>query len=274
MYPFKAKIGNDFNAAAHVPGNNFFYKLQYMFDDMTARQVKHAFKKLLLPLPEDVSEFRAGGAGMGIIIPLNGTGMVLRIEYADSASKMNGGDRIDDSPYITRPILSVDAGLAVIELCPAVRLEKDDDAIEDLKRDLISFSIEFWDDKISNRGRVPVSTPEFPDGIPVVIDRLAVRKFKNSIAPVRMALEESRAAAALAAQDALYAPLAEAVAAGWDDPKKMKAFWRLCRRFLAEGKLVEGWREKWAAGIHRDVSRTHDCAEAYALRLRAAKVTR
>ncbi|MCE9506992.1 MAG: hypothetical protein K8R48_01575 [Alphaproteobacteria bacterium] len=241
-------ILKDFNgeAGGQEEGTAFLVYLRQTFDQNTAQKVAESFQKLGLPLPQDEKEFLMGTEG-GLVF-LNRYGMVIRIENSDSARSPFKADRINDSPWILQPLASIDAGKAIIELCPGCHFNDNSGDTAYLHDALLKEGHAFWDGGLDNVGLLPVKTPRFPEGIPIVIDRLAVRKLTESIDGVRLALlnieindDEIREAAE--AQERLYAPLRRAFDEGWLDKGKMPRFWALCRECVQEGKLVAGWNE-------------------------------
>jgi hypothetical protein len=256
-------ILKDFNSefGGQGEGTAFLAYLRETFDQATAQKVVESFQKLDLPLPQDEKEFLMGTEG-GLVF-LNRYGMVIRIENANSPQSLFKADRINDSPWILQPLATIDAGKAVIELCPGCHFGNDDADVSYLYEALLKQGTAFWDYGLPNVGRLPFKTPQFPEGVPVVIDRLAVRKLSDSVKPVQQALmnvndDELREAAE--AQERLYAPLRLAFDEGWADSGKMPQFWSLCREGVQEGKLVAGWNE--GAGFRGGSFKTDAAIEA------------
>lgn len=223
-------------------------------DDGTRREIDKILSALNLPLPRDKSALRASE---GRLLFLNDYGIVIRMETK------RGVDRFDNHPWVLQPLKSFDAGDMVVEICPGCRPAKIgmvyivDRAIE------ASGGANFWDTQELNTGILPVRTPAFPDGIPVVIDRPAVSALTESVLDVKKALGEMSVEED--PQPVVYARLRQALdaafAQGVDNPDKEKVrdFWRLCREEVRNGVLVAGWKEK---------SRTYTAYKA-----RAARVT-
>jgi hypothetical protein len=239
-------ISKDFNSEVAGQGMKtpFYAYLAEIFDTETALKVAGVFQKLGLPVPQDEKEFLMGTEG-GLVF-LNRYGMVIRIENANSARSPFKADRINDSPWILQPLASLDAGKAVIELCPGCHSSDDDADVSYLYEALLKQGTAFWDSGLPNVGRLPFKTPQFPEGVPVVIDRLSVRKLSDSVKPVQQALmnvNDDEVREATEAQERLYAPLRLAFDEGWTDSAKMPQFWAFCQQCVQEGKLVAGWNE-------------------------------
>jgi hypothetical protein len=233
---------SEFNRGAvdKLPETDFCVFLTKKFDRATAVKVIDSFKKMNLPPPQDGKEFLVGAEGC--LLFLNKYGLVMRIEISDSEDSKLGADRINDSGWIIRPLASLDAGKAIIELIPGSLFEKDEKMKWFLQEQLQNQNINFWDNFTDNIGRLPIRTPLFPEGVPVVIDRLAATRLFRNAEPVREALK-AYAQEAMKAQEKLYAPLRRAFDKAWPDARKMKKFWALCERGVQEGRLVAGWNE-------------------------------
>lgn len=226
-----------------LPKTAFVNVLQSRFDDTTARRVLTAFNCMGIDPPHDEEEFLSGT--VGLILFLNPYGLVLRIEHTKLDEENSGvyvPNRINNSGYILHPLATIGAGDATIEVCPGCHLENKMDNVTKLYELLHLQRIDYWDLNLPNNGRLPVKTPSFPEGVPIVIDRLAVRKLSLETLKVSEALRVA-ADEALEAQRALYAPLKTAWKEGWPQKEKMGAFWQLCRDYVAEGKLVVGWKD-------------------------------
>lgn len=253
------------DAAAPEAGKAFVSVLTSKFggDEATVNGVLDVMNKLGLPLPENHYEFLTGTEGA--LLFLTQYGVVLRIERHEHSGDDDyfglyeasdfSFDRVDSSPWVLKPIATLTAGKAVIEICPGCRPESDINASRDLKGKLRDEGIYFWDEGVRNIGRLPVKTPSFPKGVPVVVDRLAVRNLTGDIHPVAKALndvmgitrrEEEKRREAAAAEEKLYGPLRKCFAAVETGEKTMKDFWRLCEDYARQGKLVAGWDQNSA----------------------------
>jgi hypothetical protein len=207
----------------------------------------------------------------GGLVLLERYGLVLRIERKELLEHYGAAD--SGSPWIMKPLASIDVGNAVIRLCPgcAVANEKDEKQRFFLKNRLRQQGIYFWDAQSSNYGSMPIRTPSFPDGIPVVIDRGAVKKLTDDIEPVKTALEHEAAEAT----EGFYGPLRQAFEDAWPDQSgpsnavKMKQFWDLCADYKRDGKLVAGWREEGHAFSKTEMAA--QSASAYEARLKSTE---
>jgi hypothetical protein len=265
-------LSKDFNDMANkdVPKTPFVAYLKSRFDDKTAEKVLEVFEKMGLPPPQLAEEFLPGTEGC--LLFLSPYGLVMRIENREFEDGAWVPDRINNSGLVLNPVATIGAGEAIIELCPGCHLEKDYSNSERLRDRLRHENIDFWDLIEYNSGRLPVKTPSFPEGVPVVIDRLAVRKLSDSIKDVSQALKQA-AQEAREAQKALYGPLKSAFRDAWPDAEKLKTFWDMCRRYVREGKLIAGWNEaKEEAILYGGVCkpfRARKAAELYSERLKA-----
>jgi hypothetical protein len=220
---------------------DFFRCLSAKFDRQTAVEAIGYFRKVGLPPPKDSIEFLRGETG--VLAFLNEYGLVIRIEASCTKWQTEYPDRIDDNPWIIKPLASIDAGEAVIEICPGIHQSESKEQNEELRALLDEQNIYFWDYKFSNIGRQPIKTVRFPEGVPVVVDRLATRRLTEGLKPISDALQVLKDEVA-EEQRKFYEPLRHAFTEGWTNPKKMGQFWALCRNYVQEGKLVAGWNER------------------------------
>ena len=254
-------------AADELPETDFCAFLTGKFGRETAVKIVESFQKLNLPAPQNKEEFLVGTEGC--LVLLNRYGLVMRIEIADLEESDWPAERINDSGWIVQPVASFDAGKATIEICPGLDFERDKQQRWFLQEQLQNESINFWDSEgVDNIGRLPVKTPRFPEGVPVVIDRLAVVRLSRSIEPVREELKV-HAREAAEAQKNLYAPLRRAFAAAWEGTGKMESFWSLCQFYVGENKLVAGWNEAKDGDSHKSLAAAK-AAKIYAARLQPA----
>lgn len=229
-----------------LPSTVFCNRAKAMFGLKTAKNIIKIFDRFDHPLPETPNQFLKGTEGM--VIPLNEYGMVIKIEYKDTKSEHAKtkfkSDRVNNSPWVLKPVGAINAGEAIVELCPGCKLNTSRKALEFLTYKLKKENIEFWDNKNrANVGIVPVSTEHFPHGIPLVIDRLGVERLSETPNFIFDALR----AEAETAQEKLYSPLAEKFQEAWDEPDSFHEFWDMCKTYKAEGKLIDGWNNKETA---------------------------
>lgn len=232
-----------FNGTASPPPTPFKDYLRKYFDAATEKAVAQAFKNMGLPLPKDSNEFMKGTEGA--LVFLNPYGVVIRIEKKKTSCDL--WQRFDDNPLILQPLASLEAGQAVIEVCPGVAFTPEKEKSFYLYCQLRSEGIDFWDEGAQNVGLVPLALPQFPGGIPIVVDRLAVGSLPPNLPPspssVTLSSQEDLAAAQ-EAEEALYGPLRDAFAEGLKTPAKMKGFWQMCADYVAKGKMIAGWNDE------------------------------
>jgi hypothetical protein len=224
-----AGLESEFSKTANgLPQTDFAQYLQETFDVDTAREVLKIFEQIELPAPERTIEFISGREGG--LVPLNDYGVSIRIA--------SPSDRINDHPFVLRPLASLKAGKAVFEICPAT--SSSDDWMESryLQERLRSEGVNFWDEGPGNTGRIPVKTRRFPDGIIAVTNPAAVNKMTAGIKQALTPEEIEEAAEAEEAEQELYGPLCQSFVEAWDGRQGMQRFWDLCRSYTLEGKLA------------------------------------
>jgi hypothetical protein len=267
--------------------DRFCLELKWAFDKdrITILEVLETFKKLGIPAPQKHGEFLSGKEGL--LVFLNKYGIVIRIEKPDEKLGFRAV-RVNDEVLVAKPLASLKAGGAVIEISLGVRQETKPENVKYLREALAARGIEYWDHKLSNTGRAPIYTPHWPDGVPIVIDRGAVRRLTKKTKPISDALKKKYAMEAAEARKALEeiaAPLRQAFKKALPnkkalpDPEKMKAFWKLCEGIMQQGKLVAGWCEPQSQAAkderpaYGDNGKTPEAAKAakrYAARLQSA----
>jgi len=271
----------DFKTAAEpLPETDFARYLQSKFDHETARSVLKAFQQVGLPAPEKYEEFFMGKEG--VLVFLNQYGIAIRIETIEKEEKY-WLLRVNDSPWILQPVASIPAAKAIIEICPGCTVSKGHEPKsgeigeepEFLKSRLGEEGIDFWDTQIVNTGYLPIATPLFHKGIPVVIDRLAVAKLKEGVSVVKNLLSKAQKIAeakeVTEATKRFYGPLQQLFSEAWTDAQKMQKFWSLCEKYVQDGKLIAGWNEKITDDLFiRKTEYAADTAKKYAARLQSA----
>lgn len=231
------EISLQFAQAAEQPHSVFSAHLAQHFLPEGVAFVRRTLAHLGLPEPRSTFEFRCA-SGRGAILFINALGLVVRIEPASTC-------RVDDSPFVLRPIGALECGGVRIEFIPGCRLAGDDVKTYNLLCDrLKKQNIDFYDPAIFNVGLLPVRTPEFPNGLPVVIDRLSVRRLPNEdgdVLPVDTGDFDY--------QDYLYSDIRHSFEECWregilnnPDPKAIERFLKLCQRSVKTGLLVPGWK--------------------------------
>lgn len=213
---------------------NALKKVSYrQLKEETLKKTMYFFKKCSIPAPEEPNEYLNGTEGF--LIFSNKLGLVIRIE--EKKDTIHTCHRINNNGYILKPIASIDIQNLIIEICPTTEVETDARKTTLLRRRLRNTKVNYWDDQTSNSGTIPIKTPNFPNGVTVVIDRLAVKKRFGHAIRIKKALEKE----AEKAQDELYSPLRKAFKDAWHNKNKAPKFLSLCQAFKEQGKLIAGW---------------------------------
>ena len=214
---------------------NFIKDLKLKFGDESAQKVLEAFEKINLPPPEKGREFLKSNEGSLVFV--NKYGVVVRVEPQNP--EKNFYVRVNDSGCILQPLGSLDAGSAVIEICPGCDVERDEASIEYMKGLLKDEGLVFSDPQLENLGRLHTDNDRYPGGVLLILDRLAVSKMKGDVKIVKNALSEE----AKKEQERFTAPFRKAFKEGLEDKSRMKRFWELLERYSAEGKIIRGWND-------------------------------
>jgi len=257
--------------------NPFHQALNNRFKSSDALNIVKILHKLDIPIPEKQDEFLSGNDGL--ILFMDNYNVTVRIEDKEAFF----GSRIEH-PHILQPIFSAASEKSIVEILPSSTLEDiDDRLVADVKARLYEDGLYFWDDHGGNVGRLPFSTPEFPDGVPIVIDRLAVERvdvshlldhLKDFGTPEDLERLETNKPevndyAGKGEQEKFYAPLRDAFQKTFDNPENsaesIQKAWKICTEFKAEGKLIAGWH---GTDKHIDTpSFIEDIAKKYAKRM-------
>ncbi len=183
----------------------FALNLEKYFGFGPSREVLNTLEKLQIPLPQRKEQYVCGTDG--ILIFSNEHAVVVRIELQDELSVRNQAIvnrkckgaakdmkriRIDDSPWVLQPLGSISGSGYKIEIMPGVNFESDPARNRRVYRGMLAEGNHYWDSRVDNIGRLPFLTPEFPEGVPVVIDRMAAEKLSKGIEPVKTALFEMK----------------------------------------------------------------------------------
>lgn len=230
-----------------VTDNKFLEYIRDQYGAVTARSMQQAFEKIGLPLPgADDQYFHGNGSE---IVFLNEYAVTLRLEAKTNRDINWGKDKgVAESPWIAQSVgsLELGGGLA-LEICLGSRVNDKQSNVDFLKGELLTQNIIFYDMQVDNVGLFPVRLPEFPEGIPIVIDRGAVGAMGVDLVGIHSSLNEGALERVTAAMYAVYNPLRRAFSEalpdvnGPADPTKMKAFWQACAKFKDEGLIVDGW---------------------------------
>lgn len=206
-----------------------------------AAEIEMEVERLGLPLPArgEYLQTREGGA----LLYLEEEGCAVRITH-DKKHPYNPHD------FMLRPLGALKAAHFRIHVNPAVVCPIDTDEIESLVALLADDKLGFRDCFAENAGYLPVKTPEFPNGIPVVIDEPSVKALTDDIAAIfARPLDEKQRAAQRAArniQDDLFAPARRAFrqaldTCGPDGKPAMRDFWDICRDMKKRGLFTDSW---------------------------------
>lgn len=128
------------------------------------REVVSVFSKLDIPLPQQ-GEFIVGRKGF--LVFLSRYGVTLRIE--------DKNDIHVPHPLMLKPIGTLETRKSHIEICPGTRLGVEYEDRRKLMDILKVDGVKMDDDTEFNYGYLPIKTEEFPRGVPVVLDRGALR---------------------------------------------------------------------------------------------------
>ncbi|MDT8318518.1 MAG: hypothetical protein RQ824_11100 [bacterium] len=241
------------------PDTDFAKYIGWKFGEESARQVMDAFDRIKLPPPVRGGHYLKSNEGC--IAFLNKYAVVVRVE--PKTPEKNYYARVNDSGSILQPLGSIDAGKAVIELCAGCRVERDESLIEHLKELLKDEGLVFSDPQLENIGRLDSDSPDFPGGVLLIIDRLAVSKMTKDVKIVENALVEK----AKKEQERIFAPFRRAFREGLADESKMNIFWDLMERYALEGKFIAGWNEESdffdKVGFFSKTSRAEEVARSY-----------
>lgn len=219
------KTRNDFLGKMQSEGaQSFADTLELYFPDPKTRAgIVAAFERIGLPLPQTTEHCMPGADG--ILIFTNVYGLVIRIEFKEETPTRA-------SQWVLQPLGTFDAGDAVVEICPACRFEDDKANYHFVRAALKEEGINFWDTGLRNMGRLPVASAKFPDGVPVVVDRRAVKMVSDDLRPVKLGLQGRH-----------FKPLRSAFNAAARSRNKAPEFLQKCVQFVADGKLVAGWND-------------------------------
>lgn len=222
-----------------------------------------------LPLPAQGSIMTGSE---GALIFLNDYGITLRIEKTDD--QLIRGDRVNDHPMVLQPLGSRQiSNNVMIEVCPGCKLAQDKSGLKALVESLPATGINLWDRQVGNTGLMPFKTAAFPDGIPVVIDRIAVEKLSDDVLPVKDILAMLNLE--LNPQE-IYQPLQDAFDVSWPEGQVLPCiegfmkFLQKCVEYKNRGYLEAGWLDAPVEGSkikpYEDAKRNMaaDAGKAYA----------
>jgi hypothetical protein len=122
----------------------------------------------------------------------------------------------------------------VLELMPGIRAGVSDTGdVLDVKKSLKAAGIDFWDSQRDNCGYLPIKSEYYPNGIPVVLDRGAVKRDMERAPGKKTTLIEYHGT-----QQDVFAPLLKKLSRSWPANENvpvapMKAFMEACRKDIA-----------------------------------------
>lgn len=247
----RKQVAAERQRSKNAPVANFEETLINTFDADTVSAIMQTLAHLQLPIPDENVEFLR--AYEGAIFFSNQYGMVVRIEPIDKNIKLGTCARqpvvrINDNPWVLQPIGSIVAGEAIVEICPGVHTTDQSSDLTALAQGLKRTGAHLYDLSCSNIGRLPIATKNFPDGIPVVLDRLSVQRLTSTTRNIRNALQDMHID--VAPQKQLYGALKRLFSQAWPkdamipDATKMAEFWRAMGKAAQDGVLVAGWNAR------------------------------
>ncbi len=240
--------------------------LNNKFGEETAEKVLNAFDKIELPAPGKATQFLKSNEGC--VIFLNKYGLVVRVE--NKTPEKGYYARVNDSGAILQPLVSIDAGNAVVEICPGCHVERDEASIEYLKNLLHNEGLVFSDPQLENIGRLDTDNPEYPDGLLLIIDRLAVSRMKEDVNVV--SIDNNQFIVKSKEEQLRFsAPFRRVFREGLKDSSRMHEFWTLVESYASEGKLIAGWNVDSEffdkIGFFSKTSKAEEVAKQYSLLL-------
>lgn len=214
-----------------------------------------AFSRLGLPLPAQQEYIET--ADCGHLMFLTDAGCTIRVEYASSDASITTPGYIDlNSEFVLQPLGRLDGpGLSVC-VYPGLVSPWDQEDGKDITTDLNRLSATLNRDRVhffdldargDNIGYLPLTSPAWPRGIPVVIDPGSVIRLSKSLHPVKHALYKLRDLITGQTnqplrQADLYADLRQHFNdAMTGEGKTMDHFWAGCIAATKAGRLTADW---------------------------------
>lgn len=244
-----------------------FFKKQNVPED----DVSGLFNNLLLPVPSKNHFFTTSDNGAMVFV--NPAGVVVRLSVPER-EPLDGNYKFKvdhiDHPAVLKPLGSFRYGKLQVDIMPGVKLGTDYGAIGALHHKLAADGYDFWDSRtIGNLGYLPVKTTEYPDGIPVVIDRNSVHRKPDFDHTQPLRIDEP-----YHHLQAFYDSLPKFADAWPDvsqpsDPAKVSVFWNAARAKMQEGALQTGWMDGTYTDIfpyyaaHAETSRAQRVSKRY-----------
>ncbi len=219
--------------------------LGYRFDPPTIEKIIYTLEQLQVPLPQKPDEFMRGTHGALIFDDY--CGLLIRIEKAGTSQY---GERVNGHRFVLQPLRSFDLGEAVIEVVPGTHVSYKKEQLWEVESALETTPYHLSDRSVGNTGFLPLKTPEFPNGYPVVIDRAAVECLTEETWEIAEALYRIKDD-----QRKFYTPYRLALLDAWPegapsaDTAKIKAFREMCKEGRRRGDLVQGWHQADLADV-------------------------
>ncbi len=230
--------------------DDFHQQMTYHFDKETADKIIQTLGDLNLPVPQSNVEYF--DASVGALLFLDDYACTVRIEISEAERTRDNlergyvmqGRRVEH-PLVLETLGSIDAGKATIEIVPGIRTSQDEELSLEMKDILAEDGVDYWDDAAMNIGILPVKSVDFPEGVPVVLDRLSVDHLSERPNEIMRDFEEKEFQSRIykPAQDVFNAAVAQGKEQGKSiSPEGVQKFWDKCREMKAEHKLFPGWQ--------------------------------
>lgn len=249
-------------------------------DDRAARQdfLRDAFARLGLPVPGRREYIET--VDCGHLLFLTAAGCTLRLEQADPADPAGTAGYTDlESEFVLQPLGRIDGPGMSLCVYPGLFSPWGAEGgpvgadlallTQRLKQDKIHFFD--FDARGDNIGYLPFVSPQWPRGIPVVIDPGAVARLSENINPVKRAINKFRdllnpaPLPAPVQQADLYGDLRGHFAAALEGKgATMDSFWAECIISARAGRLQADWVK-----VPENFKSIPSAAQAYDTRIRA-----
>lgn len=202
-------------------------KIKKKYNTQAAENVDSYFAEMQMPVPRS-GEYTPT-SDHGFIVFLDRPALVLRGIGKERTKKYS-------LPSLLGSVLSRDTGKLNINLYPGIRSPVSIRDIMSLIAKTRKDGYLFWDAKPANAGYLPCSTPQFPHGVPIIIDQDAVRKLSFSCGQIRNLLRQQNIIkeAGPALQDDLFIDIKESFHEAWPaeaatpDLQKLEKALKLC----------------------------------------------
>ncbi len=250
-------------------------------DDKVARQdfLRDAFARLGLPVPGQKEYIET--VDCGHLLFLTAAGCTVRLEQSDPTDPLGTSGYTNlNSEFVLQPLGRIDGPGLSLCVYPGLISPWGDDNSTPVEADLARLTERLKQEKIhffdfdargDNIGYLPFASPEWPRGVPVVIDPGAVIRLSESLNPVKRVLHKLRdllnpaPVPAPAKQAELYGDLRDCFAAALAGTgPTMESFWSECILSARAGQLQADWLR-----VPESFKSIPSAAQAYDERLRA-----